>query len=119
MTGRAGCEFFLKGICEQAAENEGRARAILALHERVKNQVVDLTHSQHAIRAVDFLFQTPVFPAPHFIEGASIPKPTASRILVILRDAGLLVALQEGKGRRPGIYAFRELVNIAEGKKLY
>ena len=113
------CEFFLKGIVEQAAENERKARLILALYERVKTQVIDLTHSQHAIRAVDFLFQTPVFTAPHFTRRSEIPKPTAARILTVLRDGQLLQTLREGKGRRSGIYIFRGLINIAEGMEIF
>jgi Fic family protein len=112
------CAFFLQGVVEQSAENESKARAILELYERVKTQVVDTTHSQHAIRAVDFLFQQPVFSAPVFTEHSVIPKPTAARILTILREMDLLHTLREGKGRRPGIYAFRELLNVAEGRRI-
>lgn len=115
----AWCAFFLQGIREQAMENERRARAILALYDRVKTQVADLTHSQHAIRAVDFLFQSPIFAAPLFTNHADMPKPTASRILALLRDAGILVTLEEGRGRRAGIYAFRELLNVAEGSEVF
>lgn len=113
------CAFFLKGVQQQAGENERKARAILSLYDRVKTQVVKLTHSQHAIRAVDFLFETPIFTAPLFTNFSNIPKPTASRILGILRDQGLLAPIREGKGRRAGIYVFRELINIAEGKDVF
>ncbi len=112
------CAFFLQGIREQAGENERKARAILSLYDRVKTQVVDLTHSQHSIRAVDFIFQSPIFPAPLFTNHSEIPKPTANRILILLRDEGILLPLQEGRGRRPGIYAFRELLNVAEGNEV-
>ena len=44
------------------------------------------------------------------------PKQTAARILGLLRDGQLLHTLREGKGRRHGIFIFRELINIAEGK---
>ena len=113
------CAFFLQGIADQATENERKARAILALYERVKTQVADMTHSQHAIRAVDFLFQHPIFSAPHFTQHSDIPKPTAARILGVLRDGHLLNTLREGKGRRHGIYVFRELINIAEGGDIF
>lgn len=113
------CAFFLQGIRKQAAENERKARAILALYDHVKTQVADLTHSQHAIRAVDFLFQSPIFAAPLFTNHSEIPRPTANRILTLLRDAGILYAIQEGRGRRPGIYAFRELLNVAEGDNVF
>lgn len=115
----AWCAFFLRGIRQQAAENERKARAILSLYDRVKTQVADLTHSQHAIRAVDFLFGTPIFTAPVFTNHSEIPKPTAARMLGILRENGLLFPLREGKGRRAGVFAFRELINIAEGQDVF
>lgn len=115
----AWCVFFLNGIREQAANNETKARAILSLYDRIKQQTVDLTHSQHAMRAVDFLFQSPIFSAPTFINHSIIPKPTASRILAVLRDAGILITLEEGRGRRAGIYAFKELLNVAEGREVF
>jgi len=113
------CTFFLQGVKEQAAENERKARAILALYGRVKEQVIDITHSQHAIRAIDFLFNTPIFATPMFVAHSGIPKPTANRILTLLRDEKLLQTVQEGRGRRAGIYVFRELLNIAEGKEVF
>ena len=115
----AWCVFFLEGVREQAGENERRARSILALYDRIKTQVADLTHSQHTMKAVDFLFQTPIFGAPAFTNHAGIPKPSASRILALLRDAGILLTLEEGRGRRAGIYAFRELLNVAEGSEVF
>lgn len=112
------CAFFLEGVVEQAAENEEKARAILLLYERVKNQVVDLTHSQHAIRTVDFLFQHPTFAAPRFVNDALIPAPSAKRILRALRESGLLRTLRVGRGQQPGIHAFPELLNVAEGRRI-
>lgn len=112
------CIFFLRGITDQAVSNEMKARSILALYERLKTQVVDVTHSQHAIRAVDFIFNTPIFTTSTFIRRSDIPKPTANRILTLLREEGLLVAVREGSGRRPALYCFPELLNIAEGQKV-
>ena len=112
------CVFFLKGISEQAAENERKARAILGLYGRVKEQVVELAHSQHSIKAVDFLFDTAIFTTPAFIRRSDIPKSTANRILTLLRNAGLLVTIREKRGRRPAVHAFPELLNIAEGKEI-
>lgn len=115
----AWCAFFLEALRTQAMENEGKARSVLALYEKVKLQVVDATHSQHAIRAVDFLFQTPIFKGPDFTSSAGIPRPTATRILGLLREAGLLRTLREGRGRRPGFFAFRDLLNVAEGQTVF
>lgn len=113
------CVFFLKGVIQQANENARKARAISSLYNRLKNDVTDLTHSQHSIRAVDFIFQTPIFTAPMFTNFSQIPKPTAARILSLLREKQLLISLREGKGRRAGVYAFRELLNLAEGKDVF
>lgn len=110
------CAFFLRAMAQQAADNERKARAILDLYARVKTQMVELTHSQHSVRATDFLFATPVFSAPHFTNGSQIPKPTATRILALLRKEGLLETVVEGKGRRSGIFSFRSLLAIAEGR---
>ena len=113
------CEFFLRGVCEQAAQNERKARSILALYDHIKTQVAKLTHSQYSIHAVDFIFQTPIFSAPAFVSLSGIPKPTASRILNLLREGEILRAVQEGRGRRPGIFVFSELLNIAEGNEIF
>jgi hypothetical protein len=67
----------------------------------------------------DFLFEAPIFAAPQFTNYSRIPEPTAARILKILREKGLLLPLREGKGHRAGIPAFRELLNLAEGKNVF
>ena len=113
------CEFFLRGVREQAAQNERKARSILALYDRIKTQVAKLTHSQYSIHAVDFLFQTPIFAATIFTTQSGIPKPTANRILTLLRENGILLTVIEGRGRRSGIFMFRELLNIAEGDDVF
>jgi Fic family protein len=113
------CAFFLRGVRQQAQENEEKARSILALYDRLQAEVVDLTHSQHSHRAVDFIFETPIFTAPTFTNYSKIPKATAARILDLMRRRGILLALREGKGRRAGVYAFRELLNLAEGRKAF
>jgi hypothetical protein len=79
-------------------------------------QVSELTRSQYAGLAVDFLFGRPVFASTHFVEGSEIPRPTALRFLALLKDEGVLRVLQEGAGRRPTIYGFLALLNIAEGR---
>jgi len=113
------CAFFLQGIKEQSAENERKARRILDLYGKTKEQIIELTHSQHSIKAIDFMFNTPIFSAPTFIQFSGIPKPTANRILTLLRGKNILFTIREGKGRRAGIYAFRELLNIAEGHEVF
>jgi Fic family protein len=113
------CVFFLTGIKAQAAENERKARAILELYNSVKKKMMEAMRSQYAMNAVDFIFRNPIFPSTLFTKYSGIPKPTATRLLNVMRKAGLLNTITEGKGRREGFYAFRELLNIAEGADVF
>lgn len=110
------CAFFLEGMIEQARENQAKAQAILELHQTMLREIAELTRSQYSGRAVEFLFSRPVFASTHFTEGSDIPRPTALRFLRELRDAGVLRTLREKAGSRGAIYAFRELLDIAEGR---
>jgi hypothetical protein len=49
---------------------------------------------------------------------ADIPKATASRILRVVRDEGLLREVRPSSGRQAAILAFPELLNIAEGQQV-
>ena len=113
------CIFFLEGVRQQAAENESKARRILELYESVKNRVIELTRSQHAIRVVDFMFQHPIFSGPDFLNQPGIPRPSAGRLLPILRENGIIQTIIESRGRRPGVFAYRDLINIAEGRVVF
>ena len=113
------CVFFLTALIEQAKENHNKATAILNLYETEKNRVIELTRSQYAIRALDFLFKRPIFTAPAFILETSIPNTTAKRILSILQNNQLLKELRSAEGRKPAMLAFNALINIAEGREVF
>lgn len=113
------CNFFLRAVTEQAQENQKKAMEILRLYEAKKSQVVELTHSQYAIHALDYLFSRPIFKASDFTGCQDIPTPTAKRILAVLRENDILKTLQEPSGSRPAVYAFSQLLNIAEGKPIF
>jgi len=112
------CRFFLQGVREQAEENQRKAQDILHLYDQLKPRVIDATHSQYAIHALDWIFGTPVFRSTGFIRGAEIPDATARRIMNALRDEGILQEIREGRGRRPAMYAFPTLINVAEGREV-
>lgn len=112
----AWCAFFLEGLIEQASENQSKAQAILDLHQHMHRRVAELTRSQYAGLVVDFLFSRPVFASTHFVEGSKIPRPTALRFLSVLREVGVLRTIRDGAGRRAAIFAFPDLLNIAEGR---
>lgn len=107
--------FFLHALTEQAAVNQSRVQSILDLYESRKDWIAEQTHSQYGVRALDWMFQKPIFRSTDFRDTVNIPAPTAMRILRVCRDGGMLRELRTGGGRRAAILCFRELVNIAEG----
>jgi Fic family protein len=113
------CVFFLKTIKIQADNNQEKSQRILKLYETKKEQIIKLTRSLYAIHSLDFIFERPIFKASAFVSDGRIPKPTATRILALLRDNGILKTIKEGGGRRAAIYAFRDLLNICEGKDVF
>jgi Fic family protein len=112
------CVFFLTAVQSQAIDNLSKAQAMLALYDELKPAMVEHTHSQYAIAALDWIFGNPIFSASHFAK-AGIPAPTAKRILRLLRDKGLIVVLREGGGRRPAIYSCPRILNVAEGYEAF
>jgi len=110
------CAFFLKAITQQAIDNENRATAVLRLYDSKKLWIADQTHSQYAVQALDWFFKRPIFKTPDFIHSTKIPNATATRIVRVVRDAGLLTEIQESSGPRPAILAFTELLDIADGR---
>ena len=113
------CIFFLNGMIEQARQNQEKAQAIIDLYQQMQHRVTEVTHSQHSGRAVEFIFSNPIFPTTVFVERSSISRSTALRIVHLLRDEGILQTIREGAGRRAAIYAFPELLNIAEGREVF
>lgn len=113
------CRLFLQAIRTQAEENLAKAEAIRDLYDELKRTIPEMTRSQYAMRAQDWIFEQPIFTAPHFVRAAGIPTPSARRLLGVLEREGLLRTLREGSGRRPSVLAFVRLLNIAEGAAVF
>ena len=113
------CEFFLRAILKQAESNQSKAAEILNLYENKKKEIAELTRSQYAIHALDFIFTRPIFNATSFTGMEAIPTPTAKRIISVLRESNILTTLREPSGRKAAIYAFSELMNITEGATIF
>lgn len=111
--------FFLKALIAQAEANQTKAQAIHTLYRDRKDWFAQVTRSQYGVRALDWMFARPIFKTSDFVETADIPRPTANRILRLVRDEGLLTELQPASGRRAAILAFAELLNIAEGRSVF
>jgi hypothetical protein len=43
------------------------------LYNEKKTEMVDLTHSQYSLPALDWIFERPIFSSSDFVENAGIP----------------------------------------------
>ena len=104
--------FFLKAITEQAKSDIVKAQAIMNLYEEMKRRIPDLTGSRYAIQTIDALFRHPIFNVTDFMKTINAPRPSAVTMLNKLREGKIIMVLQEGSGRKPHIYGFRDLLSI-------
>lgn len=114
------CKFFLMGVREQAENNLDKAQAILALYEELKPKILEWTNSSYAIHVLDCLFLRPILRSTDLItQDEGISESTARRILNILCDKGVLKEWRPARGRRAAVYAFPQLLNLAEGRDAF
>lgn len=104
--------FFLKAITIQSKENIDKAKQILELYNSMKQKIVESTHSQYALQALDALFTTPVFSTTHFQKNSNIPKPSSARIINSLKEEAIIHTIKEGRGNQPSVYVFDKLLQI-------
>ena len=113
------CRFFLQAVQAQAENNLARAHAILDLYEDMKRRMVDLTRSRYGIHALDWIFRCPIFRSTDFLGSAGIPAKTARRLLDRLCEGGIVRPLVAGSGRRPTIFCYADVLNLAEGHEAF
>lgn len=113
------CVFFLKAVQLQAEENQKKALAILKLYDEMKIKIVELTHSQYSIHTLDWIFKRPIFRTSDFMEESGITRPTAKRILGLLKADGILKVAIEGRGRSTALLIYPALLNIGEGYEAF
>ena len=111
--------FFLKSVIEQASENQSKAQAIRGLYDDTLHRIADLTHSQYAVHAAEFLFRSPIFKASDFYREPSLTPASGRRILNLLQESGFFREVRPSSGRRPAIFAFKQLLNLAEGREVF
>ena len=78
--------------------------------------MIELTHSQHAIPALDWIFERPVFKSSDMAASSTVSRPTAHRIINLLKSDGILKVVEESRGSRPALLAYTELLEITEGR---
>lgn len=115
--------FFLKAITVQAKQNSARVKAIMALYDDMKQRIHEITHSQYSVYLLDALFSKPIFKTTdlvtRFSQEHGIHEKTTPGLLRQLKDAGVLMELQAGRGRRAAVLCFPELLNLAEGHEVF
>ncbi|MBT5707333.1 Fic family protein [bacterium] len=113
------CIFFLEGVRQQAEANTSTAKAVHDLYEKLKTQLLDLTHSQYAVPILDHMFENPVFSASSIYKRPNMPTPpTISNMLKTMKDRRILATVREGAGRRPQVLALTDLINLCEGQQI-
>ena len=110
---------FLEAVREQAEENLTKAKAILDLYDDMKRRLPELTNSRYAIHVLDWIFERPIFSGADFAASVGLAPRTARRILDTLREGGVLRVVDPGGGRRTAVLVFPDLLNTAEGKKVF
>ena len=103
----------------QAEDNLAKTQGIIDLYDHMKGRVADLTRSRYAIRALDWIFERPIFRSADFAASAGLAERTARRILDVLCAGGVLRVINPGSGRRTTLLVFPDLLNIAEGKQVF
>ena len=109
-------EFFLAAIEHQAVDNANRVKLMLQLYDDMKQRIMELTLSKYSLRVLDTLFDRPIFQSSDFIHRSEVPEESAMKLLRMLREEGVLVVIREASGPQSAILAFRELLNLAEGR---
>lgn len=111
-------QFFLTAVEHQAKANAGKARSIINLYSRLKDEVIALTHSQFAVPLLDKIFARPVFQISQLSWKNMPTRPMVNTLITKLKEAGILKVLRQGSGRRGQVLVLAELVNTAEGKRV-
>jgi Fic family protein len=113
-------EFFLTAVKVQSERNTEKAKNILALYDKMKSVFREVTRSQYGPVAQDVFFKFPIINASEFHKRSEIPHyQTSNNILRGLKKEGVIITLKEGRGQTPAVYAMHELINIAEGKRIF
>lgn len=111
--------FFLNGIAEQALENQKRASDILDLHHQMTIEAPSFVPPKFAMRVIEYIFEHPIFSGTQIMDAAEMSRDSARRVLDGLRKNDVIRTIREGAGRRPAIYIFHGLINLAEGREIF
>ena len=106
--------FFLRAMREQATENSKTADEIQDLYDTMRERFRELLNSQYHDKALDFVFENPVFRNNRFVDSSGIPGNSARLLSRRLVESGLLRTVRPASGRRAALHAFDPLLQILE-----
>lgn len=114
--------FFLRATTAQAGQNARRVAAIRALYDSMKVAIQETTRSQYSVHLLDAIFSKPIFRSSDLAQKLAteygIHEKTTPGLLRQLKEAGILLELQAGSGRRAATLCFPRLINLAEGREV-
>ena len=111
--------FFLCAVTDQARENQAKTQAIRDLYDETAMRIAAISHSQYAVHAAEFLFTRPIFRASDFYRAPSMTPASGRRILNLLQENDFFRVIRPASGRSPAVLAYRELLNITEGRDIF
>lgn len=108
-------EFFLNAIIQQSKINISKSKEIINLYNDMKTKFVKQTHSEYAINILDNLFKKPIISSTELAKNAGINNSkTYNTVFKKLVSSEILTIKKQGKGSRPTIYSFNDLINIID-----
>lgn len=108
------CLFFLEALTVQAEQNAIKVKAVLALYERLKAQMVLTSRSRFAVPLLDAMFAQPIFQAGSLLRNGMPQRVMLMRLLTRMVDDKILRVLVQGGGRRAAVYSLHELVSLCD-----
>ena len=87
--------------------------------DEITRRIAEITHSQYAVHAPEFLFKSPRFKASDFYTQPSMKPASGRRMLNLLQEKGFSREIRQASGRRPAVLVYRELLNTAEGREVF
>lgn len=112
------CAFFLRGVISQAQKNSATLHQVMALYEKTKTRVCDVTQSPNSIQLIDALFYRPIFTISDIAKQTDISKRTIQKLVQTLLAANIITTLRDASGPRPAMFVFAELLNTVGHKSV-
>lgn len=107
-------EFFLDAVAQQADANSRKAQRIIALRDETTERARRATRSQFAPQVARFLCARPIFSSVQFRKESGVPRTSAARVLNALEADGVVTNISRGRGRRPAVWRFPEMLRVVE-----